>query len=387
MGKINRELVEKLRLLYGFSDTYIESIKDGLVIIDADGHIIIANDIFCNITGYAKKQLLGISAPFPFWPPEFHNDYKRIYDKMLDGNLKFGFEAVYLCKDNIRIPVYLFISSIGKKEETSLAYLVLVKDLRNEKDNFTSKSFPNKELHSVLNYKKGYLDLIDENRIKFQLGTALELISDGLVSFDKNWCYTFINKRAGELIGKDPRALLGKNVWTEFPDVVGKKSYNAFYKAVKTKETQKFRDYYEALDIWFEIRVYPHSEGLTLYFSDVSEQKKIEELLVESEKNLDNIINNIGDPVFVKDDESRLVFVNNTFCEVFNLSKSDIIGTTLEDYVAPEERMSFLNIDKRVLDTGVENINIEKLTVKEGKPKIISTKKIDSLIPMEINSL
>ena len=375
MSKINKKLVEKLQLFYGFTDDYIESIKDGLVIIDTDGHIIITNEIFCSITGYAKKELLGISAPFPFWPSEFHNDYKRIYNEMLDGELKSDFEAVYLREDQSRIPVYLFISSIADDAETPIAYLILVQDLSSQKDTFASKSFPNKELHSVLNYKKGYLDLIDKNRINSQLNTALELISDGLVSFDKNWCYTFINKRAGELIGKEPQTLLGKNVWEEFPEVVGTKSYNAFHKAVKTRETQKFHDYYERFNIWFEIRAYPHSEGVTLYFSDITEQKKIEERLVESEKNLDNIINNIGDPVFVKDNESRLIFVNNTFCEVFNFSKNDIIGKTLEDDVAPEERMSFLAIDRQVLDTGVENINIEKLTVKGGKPKIISTKK------------
>ncbi|MFC0604897.1 PAS domain S-box protein [Winogradskyella pulchriflava] len=369
------KLLEELQHINGFTKSYIESIKDGLVIIDTKGHIVITNSVFCNITGYTQNELLGLSAPFPFWPPEFYNDYKQIYNEMLDERLKLDFEAVYLRKDNSRIPVFLVISTIKNDKGASLAYLILVQDISAQKKELEHKTFPNKDLFSVLNYKKGYLDLIDENLLKSQLDTALDLISDGLVSFDNDWCYTYINKRAGELIGRDPESLLGKHVWTEFPEAVGKTTYNACYKAVETKETQKFNDYYETLDLWFENRVYPHSIGLTLYFTDITDRKKIEERLIESEKNLDNIINNIGDPIFVKDDKSRLIFVNDAFCKVFNHSKNEIIGKTLEQDVDPEERISFLNIDKEVLETGIENINIEKLTVKGRKTQVISTKK------------
>lgn len=375
MSNTKKNLLEELQQINGFTDSYIESIKDGLVIIDTNGYIVITNNIFCSITGYAKKELLGISAPFPFWPPEFHNDYKRIYEEVLNRKQTYEFEAVYLRKDSFRIPVFMKTSTIKNKKGATIAYLISVQSINNNEDSLLSNSFPSKELYSVLNYKKGYLDLIDEKQVKSQLNTSLDLISDGLVSFDKNWCYTFINKKAGELLGKNPSSLLGKHVWTEFPEAVGKTTYKACNKAIKTKKTQIFNDYYEALDIWVENRVYPHSEGLTLYFTDITEQKRIEKLLIESEKNLDNIINNIGDPIFVKDDKSRLKFVNDAFCKTFNHSKNDIIGQTLEQDVTPEERLSFLKIDQEVLATGVENINIEKLTIKGKGTKIISTKK------------
>jgi PAS domain S-box-containing protein len=104
-------------------------------------------------------------------------------------------------------------------------------------------------------------------------------------------------------------------------------------------------------------------------------RKKSEELLIESKTYLDNIINNIGDPIFVKDFESRLLLVNDAFCKVFNLDKAEILGKTLAEDVTPEERDEFLKIDLQVLSTGVESINEESLTVREGKKRIISTKK------------
>ena len=87
------------------------------------------------------------------------------------------------------------------------------------------------------------------------------------------------------------------------------------------------------------------------------------------------ILNNIGDPVFVKDDQSRLLMVNDAFCEIFNLQRDQIIGKTLSEDVSPEERDIFLKIDKQVLENGIENINEETLTVRGGETRIISTKK------------
>ncbi len=118
--------------------------------------------------------------------------------------------------------------------------------------------------------------------------------------------------------------------------------------------------------------------------NQIVELKKQNEILklhsfIQKEKRREyyynSILNNIGDPVFVKDDQSRLLMVNDAFCEIFNLQRDQIIGKTLSEDVSPEERDSFLKIDKQVLENGVENINEESLTVRGGETRIITTKK------------
>jgi PAS domain S-box-containing protein len=96
---------------------------------------------------------------------------------------------------------------------------------------------------------------------------------------------------------------------------------------------------------------------------------------VESEKYLENIINSMGDPVFVKDDQSRLLLVNNAFCSIFNLARDLIIGKTLAEEESSEEREIFLRIDNQVLSDGKENIQEELLTVRGRQTKTISTRK------------
>lgn len=98
----------------------------------------------------------------------------------------------------------------------------------------------------------------------------------------------------------------------------------------------------------------------------------VEEL---SDENYKAVLNNMGDPVFVKDDQSRLVLVNDAFCAVFGRSRAEIIGKTLAEDVSPEEREHFFNIDRQVVADGKESIVEERLTVRDGETKTISTRK------------
>ena len=114
-------------------------------------------------------------------------------------------------------------------------------------------------------------------------------------------------------------------------------------------------------------------------------RKQIGLLSIEEKQEIENeilkytntVLNNMGDSVFIKDDQSRLLFVNDAFCEIFELPRYEMLGKTIAENVPPEERESFLKIDKQVLLDGIENINEESLTLTIGQSakKIISTRK------------
>ncbi|SKB57683.1 PAS domain-containing hybrid sensor histidine kinase/response regulator [Maribacter arcticus] len=262
----------------------------------------------------------------------------------------------------------------------SLILYIYLKFIDKEEDNAGFIAAQNREIFSILTYRKKYFNLKEEKQKvekKFisQIESTLNQISDGFVSLDNDWCYTYVNKKAGEFLGRSPESLIGKYIWTEFPKGVDLPFYHAYHKAVKTQQTQYLTEYYEAFDKWIENRIYPTPDGLSIYFTDFTERKTAEIALKESEKYLDNIIDNIGDPVFVKDSESQLLLVNDAFCKIFNVTRKDVIGKTLAENVPPEERESFLRIDKQVILTGVENVNEETLSLIGKETQIISTKK------------
>jgi PAS domain S-box-containing protein len=140
--------------------------------------------------------------------------------------------------------------------------------------------------------------------------------------------------------------------------------YNRFkrIKKVKEKTRREFENQIAELQ--------KQNEILKSVMAFQSEEEKD-----ESEKYGNTILNNMGDAVFVKDGGSRLLLVNDAFCKLFNLPRAKIIGKTLAENVTPEERESFLKIDKQVLSDGIENINEEPLTVGADQKRIISTRK------------
>ena len=96
---------------------------------------------------------------------------------------------------------------------------------------------------------------------------------------------------------------------------------------------------------------------------------------------LDAVLNNIEDPVFIKDQESRLILVNDAFCEIFGLSRDEVIGKTLAENVPLSEREHFLSVDRQVLELGKEISIEETLTTNGMKSRIIQTKKSRFLDP------
>jgi PAS domain S-box-containing protein len=108
---------------------------------------------------------------------------------------------------------------------------------------------------------------------------VLERINDGIVVFDSQMNYTFVNQRGGELLGRRPGELIGKNYWQEYPEAKGSPFANAYVRALETQQPIVFEDYYAPWDRWFENRIYPSRDGLAIFFTEITERKRAERLL------------------------------------------------------------------------------------------------------------
>jgi len=60
-----------------------------------------------------------------------------------------------------------------------------------------------------------------------EIQSVFERVSDAFVALDNNWCYTYTNSRANEIFGKPPGYLIGKHIWTEFPEGINQPFYLA----------------------------------------------------------------------------------------------------------------------------------------------------------------
>ncbi len=119
--------------------------------------------------------------------------------------------------------------------------------------------------------------------------TILEIINrvnDGVAAMDKEWRYTYINRKAAGLLGRTPESLIGKCAWDEFPWAVGRPFYNSCQRAMTEQKVIRHEQYFEQWGRWLEGLIYPSAEGVSVFFQDITERKETEETLRQSRAHL-----------------------------------------------------------------------------------------------------
>ncbi|GAB2475909.1 histidine kinase [Hymenobacter qilianensis] len=103
-----------------------------------------------------------------------------------------------------------------------------------------------------------------------KLNTIFESVTDAVFLLDREWRLTFLNSEVERLLQVDRQHVLGRNLWTLFPDEVGGEFYHQYHQAFSMGRAVHFEAYYATLRLWLEVKAFPSEEGLSVYFSDVT---------------------------------------------------------------------------------------------------------------------
>lgn len=131
----------------------------------------------------------------------------------------------------------------------------------------------------LLNVTKTVQAEDERRRLHSRITNILDSVQDGFVALDRNWHYIYVNRRAAEMFGREPQDLIGKHIWTEFPEGVGQPFHRAYEKALADQVPAFLEAYYEPWDRWFENRIYPSEDGLTIFFTEITARKHAEDEL------------------------------------------------------------------------------------------------------------
>lgn len=188
---------------------------------------------------------------------------------------------------------------------------------------------------------------------KLHYASVLESISDGYVTLNSDWVYTYVNEKAASMmLGRKKEDLVGMNIWELNPDAVGGRFYNTFHEVMKNRKPAIFDEYYEPWDRYFENRIYPANDGgLAIFFTDITEHRRSEKLAKQSEEDLKLILDVTDGMFMIVDDNLKLVAMNRAYRE--RLARS--LGQKLErgdDVLGaanPELHLALKDIFGRVL--------------------------------------
>ncbi len=106
--------------------------------------------------------------------------------------------------------------------------------------------------------------------------TILESITDAFFALDGAWQFVYVNREAEHIFQQPREELLERCIWDVLPEVTGSVFEEAYHRAAAQQEPVTFEGWYAPLETWFESRVYPSADGLSVYFRDISRRKQAE---------------------------------------------------------------------------------------------------------------
>lgn len=148
----------------------------------------------------------------------------------------------------------------------------------------------------------------------------LESIGDAFFAIDKEWTVTYWNKQAEIVLGKLKEDMLGKNLWEEYPDAIDSDFHRQYHRAMETGETISFEEYYQTLEVWVEVTVYPSETGLSVYFKDITLRKDADIRLLKANERFELVTKATNDSIWDWD------LVNDDFYRSTNIYK--ILGSS-----------------------------------------------------------
>src|SRR5690606_33846008 len=156
--------------------------------------------------------------------------------------------------------------------------------------------------------------------------------------------------------------------------LVGTELYSRYMKVVRGNEVQQFVMFYDPVKKWFDVSVYPSSNGISVYFKDVTASKEWEIQL----QNLNESLKNYTKELLVSNknlEQFSYIVSHNLRTPVANLLG---LSQILKDEALPEDQREFvvreLGAAVEALDEVIMDLNIilkKKQEINESKQKVL----------------
>jgi PAS domain S-box-containing protein len=121
-----------------------------------------------------------------------------------------------------------------------------------------------------------------------RLRLTLQAMKDGFFALDRAWRFTYVNPEAERALCRQTDHLLGRTIWHEFPEAVGSNFHKQYERALVENVPVFFREFFEPLKLWVQVRAYPDPEGLLVFFSDVTESVRAQQEIVQLNATLED---------------------------------------------------------------------------------------------------
>jgi PAS domain S-box-containing protein len=286
----------------------IGSLPEGVILLDRQWRITFANDSARQISRIKPEDLNGISH-WELYPATVGTEQERVYRRSMEERISLDHEFYYAPFD-----LWIELRTIPIPSGIAVHYRDITRLKRAEAKRDASVE---------------------------QLEQVFAATTDAIVLLDRQYCMTFLNRRAKELLSPFGE-VIGKNLFEAFPGTIYEDSpyVRTYRRAMEERIAGRFDAWYPApLNVWFSVEALPADSGVIIFFRDVTEARAAAEELgrrrEEAERQAAEIeavyrTAPIGLALFDTAD-FRYLRLNDRQAAFFGLRPEQVVGRTLTE--------------------------------------------------------
>lgn len=202
-----------------------------------------------------------------------------------------------------------------------------------------------------------------------QTRNILESIQEAFFALDENWQFTYLNPSAETLLDRTAGDLVGKNIWQEYPGLIGSEFERIYLDAMHNQVAGSLTQFYPDHDRWYDVRTYPAPTGIAVYFRNVTDQIQAEEALRQSEARFRRIFECNMVPIAVWTAIGKITQANDALLDMIGYTRSELeAGQINWQALTPPEYRSLDEIALNEIATKGVSAPYEKVYVcKDGR--------------------
>jgi len=339
-----------------FNASVVQNMSDPVITIDRNYKITNWNKHANELYGYTEDEVIGrhvgelLQSKYTFPTDEI--------EKTLQTNGNWKGEVEHQHKNGTTIYAEMSISEIKSETGEILGIVEVLRDITERKKLQQELLMLNENLGQQVKVKAA------------ELTAVFERITDAFIALDNNWNYTYLNKMAAIMHNRSEGELEGKNIWTEYPELVGGEFHHYLYLAKETQQPQRVQLYYDKDGKWYEDLIYPTRDGISVYYHDITERREAEIALEKMHERLQYHINNTPMAFIEMDSNPRVIQGNENVEKIFGWTEDELLNNPQSFWeLIYKDDISIVqdSITQLVSNSSSKNIFTARSITRQGK--------------------
>jgi PAS domain S-box-containing protein len=302
----------------------LDSMGEGLLLIDMEGRINSCNAAFERLCGYTEDELIGKEAINLINILVKEEDQQRLlvnFAAALTAGIVGTEYFTLISRDGREIPVATTETLVVDQEGNPITITAMFKDITTIRQAETALRESEEKLRRFMDSATDQFTIWDSELNLIDLNEA---------------ALRYPSTRYSDKVNKED--FIGKNIVELEPHVKERGRYDQYLAVIETGESLLIEDVVpsqELGDIHLSVRAFKVGNGLGMITTDITERKRAERALRESEQRYRLLADNVTDIISITDLNLQLVYVSPSIERLLGYSVEEAMAETMEYFLTP----------------------------------------------------